>query len=54
VYSKYQTGCNRNSVLAMKILVESAPTLPPPKPLTWLEVGRQLKTIYESVLKTPR
>jgi glycosyltransferase involved in cell wall biosynthesis len=37
----------------LKSFYQSAPTLPPPpKPLTWLEVARQLKTIYEGVLKT--
>jgi glycosyltransferase involved in cell wall biosynthesis len=39
----------------LKSFYEAAPTLPPPaRPLTWLEVGHQLKTIYESVLKLPR
>ena len=29
---------------------EAAPTLePPPKPLSWLEVGRQVKTVYEAI-----
>jgi len=32
-----------------------APNLkPPPKPMTWLEVGKQLRGIYESLLKTSR
>ena len=39
----------------LKAFYQSAPTLPPPpKPLTWLEVGRQLKTIYEGVLKSEK
>ena len=39
----------------LKSFYQSAPTLnPPPKPLTWREVAGQLKTIYESVLKTAR
>jgi glycosyltransferase involved in cell wall biosynthesis len=37
----------------LKSFYQSAPMLPPPpKPLSWLEVARQLKTIYEGVLKT--
>jgi glycosyltransferase involved in cell wall biosynthesis len=34
---------------------DAAPSLPaPPKPPTWNEIGRQLKTIYERVLSTSR
>jgi glycosyltransferase involved in cell wall biosynthesis len=34
---------------------DAAPTLPvPPKPMTWLEVARQLKSVYEGLLKTSR
>lgn len=34
---------------------DAAPSLKPPaKPLTWIEVARQLKTIYESLHKTSR
>ncbi len=37
----------------LKSFYQSAPTLkPPPRPATWQEIARQLKTIYESVLKT--
>jgi glycosyltransferase involved in cell wall biosynthesis len=33
---------------------DAAPGLkPPPKPLTWLEVGQQLKRLYETLLSTP-
>ena len=33
---------------------DAAPGLkPPPRPLTWLEVGRQLKRLYEMLLSTP-
>jgi glycosyltransferase involved in cell wall biosynthesis len=33
----------------------AAPGLsPPPKPLTWIEVGRQLKRLYESLIGTDR
>ena len=39
----------------LKSFYQAAPELkPPPKPLTWREVAAQLKTIYESVLKTTR
>jgi glycosyltransferase involved in cell wall biosynthesis len=32
---------------------DQCPSLkPPPKPAAWLEVGRQIKTIYEQVLST--
>jgi glycosyltransferase involved in cell wall biosynthesis len=34
---------------------DAAPGLkPPPKPLTWLEVGEQLKSLYETLLNTSR
>jgi hypothetical protein len=34
---------------------DAAPGLkPPPKPLTWLEVGQQLKRLYETLLSTSR
>lgn len=34
---------------------DAAPSLkPPPKPLTWLDVARQLQTVYQSLLKTSR
>jgi len=30
---------------------EAAPNLePPPRPLSWLEVGRQIKAVYESII----
>ena len=33
---------------------DAAPGLkPPPRPLTWLEVGEQLKRLYETILSTP-
>ena len=39
----------------LKSFYQQAPALkPPPKPLTWREVAGQLKTVYESVLKTAR
>jgi glycosyltransferase involved in cell wall biosynthesis len=37
---------------ALREFYDAAPNLPlPPKPPTWNEIGRQLKTIYERVLK---
>jgi glycosyltransferase involved in cell wall biosynthesis len=37
----------------LKKFYEAAPTLtPPPRPMSWIEVARQLKGIYESLLKT--
>ena len=40
---------------ALRKFYEAAPDLsPPPKPVAWLEVGRQLKSLYESLLKTSR
>jgi len=36
---------------ALRKFYDAAPTLPlPPKPPTWNEIGRQLKTIYERAL----
>jgi glycosyltransferase involved in cell wall biosynthesis len=38
---------------ALREFYEAAPNLPtPPKPASWMEVGRQLKKIYERVLST--
>jgi glycosyltransferase involved in cell wall biosynthesis len=37
----------------LKTFYQQAPTLPPPpRPVTWLAVARQLKTIYEGLVKT--
>jgi glycosyltransferase involved in cell wall biosynthesis len=37
---------------ALKRFYEAAPTLPVPlKPLSWIEVGRQIKSIYEEILQ---
>jgi hypothetical protein len=34
---------------------DAAPTLPPPpKPASWVQIGRELKTVYEAVLSTSR
>ena len=39
-------------VKILRQFYDQAPQLPiPPKPLTWAEVGRQLKSIYEGILK---
>ncbi|HXD00375.1 MAG TPA: glycosyltransferase family 4 protein [Verrucomicrobiae bacterium] len=40
---------------ALRKFYDAAPNLPPPaKPLTWVEVAHQLKSLYEGVLKTSR
>lgn len=40
---------------ALRKFYDAAPSLPvPPKPPTWNEIGRQLKTIYERVLSANR
>jgi glycosyltransferase involved in cell wall biosynthesis len=40
---------------AMRKFYDAAPNLPlPPKPPTWNEIGRQLKTIYEQILSISR
>jgi glycosyltransferase involved in cell wall biosynthesis len=37
---------------ALRAFYDAAPTLkPPPKPATWLDVGRQLKDVYAELLK---
>jgi len=39
----------------LKRFYDQAPSLkPPPKPPTWLEIGRQLKTLYERLASTSR
>jgi len=41
----------RQAVKVLRSFYETAPALrPPPKPLTWLDIGRQFKAIYESLL----
>jgi glycosyltransferase involved in cell wall biosynthesis len=45
----------RHTAGHLRAFYDQAPLLkPPPKPLTWTEVARQLKTIYERVLSTSR
>jgi len=39
----------------LRAFYDAAPDLPPPpKPATWMEIGQQIKTIYEQVLSTSR
>jgi glycosyltransferase involved in cell wall biosynthesis len=39
----------------LKKFHDDAPSLPvPPRPVSWLEIGRQLQTVYERVLSTSR
>ncbi len=45
----------RLATLGGRDLTNAAPGLkPPPRPLTWLEVGEQFKRLYETLLSTPR
>jgi hypothetical protein len=38
---------------SLRTFYDAAPVLPvPPKPASWIEIGRQLKTLYERVLGT--
>jgi glycosyltransferase involved in cell wall biosynthesis len=40
---------------ALRVFYDAAPSLkPPPKPLTWTEIARQLETVYRGVLRTSR
>lgn len=40
---------------ALKTFYEAAPNIkPPPKPATWIDVAKQLKSLYEGLLKTSR
>jgi glycosyltransferase involved in cell wall biosynthesis len=54
-FKERATYCRPNeslpaSAALLRRFYEAAPTLePPPKPLSWLEVGRQVKTVYESI-----
>jgi len=41
------------SAALLRRFYAAAPTLEaPPRPLSWLEVGRQIKTVYESIVQT--
>lgn len=47
------TAATATTAAALRKFYDAAPTRPcPPKPATWPEVARQLKTIYEKVLAT--
>ena len=49
------TRSTGETAAALRRFYDAAPDLKPPgKPVTWVEVGRQLKGIYEAVLKTSR
>ncbi len=49
-YCPLTTSVNRTAA-ALRAFYEAAPTLPaPPKPASWLDVGHQIKTVYEKVL----
>ncbi len=49
------TNSIERTATALRKFYDAAPNLPlPPKPPTWNEIGRQLKTIYERVLNQPR
>jgi glycosyltransferase involved in cell wall biosynthesis len=42
------------SAALLRRFYETAPTSePPPRPLSWLEVGGQIKTVYESITRRP-
>jgi glycosyltransferase involved in cell wall biosynthesis len=42
------------SAAVLRRFYEAAPNLePPPMPLSWMEVARQIETVYESILKQP-
>lgn len=45
-------GSRPASAAALRRFYEAAPNLePPPPPLSWMEVARQIKAVYESILK---
>jgi glycosyltransferase involved in cell wall biosynthesis len=49
------TPDTEQTAAALRRFYDAAPSLAPPaRPLTWIDVARQLKTIYESLLKTSR
>ena len=60
VFQQHATYCpvtNSASRTArvLREFYDAAPNLrPPPRPQSWLEIGRELKTVYEAVLKTSR
>lgn len=49
------TGSTQLTARVLRQFYDAAPQLPaPPKPLSWLEVARQLKALYEALLAAPR
>jgi glycosyltransferase involved in cell wall biosynthesis len=49
------TNNRPRTAAVLRRFYDDAPKLPPPaKPLTWVDVARQLKLLYESLLKTSR
>ncbi len=49
------TPDTKRTAVILRRFYDAAPSLKPPaKPLTWIEVARQLKSIYESLLNTSR
>ncbi len=55
-YARYcPVGSPQSTARDLRAFYDQAPSLkPPPTPMTWIEVARQLKTIYEQVLSTSR
>lgn len=48
-------GSTQLTARALRQFYEAAPQLPaPPKPLSWLEVAKQVKALYETLLAAPR
>jgi glycosyltransferase involved in cell wall biosynthesis len=49
------TGSAARAAAYLRAFYDAAPGLkPPPRPLAWLEVGQQLKRLYETLLSTSR
>ena len=53
-YCPVTSSANRTGEALRKFYAAAPGLNPPPKPLSWLEVGKQLKHLYESLLKTSR
>jgi len=52
-YCPVAASANRTAVF-LRQFYDAAPGLkPPPRPLSWLEVGQRLICLYESLLKAP-
>ena len=49
------TKSTETTAACLREFYDAAPQLaPPPKPPTWNQIGRELKTVYETVLRTAR